>query len=328
MANPVNLHLITPDFRSLIKETADYFSIREIFIEKDYWITLVLKRLADSEYSDSVVFKGGTSLSKGYKLINRFSEDIDIAIINSSESTGNQIKTLIRNVEKTISVDLKEIDAPGITSKGSQYRKSLFYYPLLDGTDKGTDVSNKIIIEINSFANPYPFISLEIRSMICEFLETSKRSDLIKKYGLDPFNLNILDRKRTLIEKIVSLIRFSFSENPTISISEKIRHFYDIYYLLNDKVTNAYLDSDNFIKDISELIVHDRISFDDPPGWKQKSISQSPILTGFDVLWNNIRTKYTRELSTLAFTEIPNENEIALVFKKVVIRLKDNVQLL
>ncbi len=100
MANPINLHELKNEFSSLIKEASDHFSIREVFIEKDYWITRLLKRLSDSEYSGSIVFKGGTSLSKGYKLINRFSEDVDIAIINVAEMTGNQVKTLIRNVEK------------------------------------------------------------------------------------------------------------------------------------------------------------------------------------------------------------------------------------
>ena len=114
MANPVVLHQLK-DFKSLIKEAADFFDIRDVFIEKDYWITLVLKRLAESEYSDSVVFKGGTSLSKGYKIIKRFSEDVDIAIINASGFTGNQLKNLIRHVEKTISIDLTEIDTPGVT---------------------------------------------------------------------------------------------------------------------------------------------------------------------------------------------------------------------
>lgn len=52
------------------------------FVEKDYWITLVLSRLANSKHVDKSVFKGGTSLSKGSNLIDRFSEDVDLAIIN------------------------------------------------------------------------------------------------------------------------------------------------------------------------------------------------------------------------------------------------------
>ena len=52
-------------------------------MEKDYWITLVLQRLSTSRFRDEAVFKGGTSLSKGYELINRFSEDIDFVVFRS-----------------------------------------------------------------------------------------------------------------------------------------------------------------------------------------------------------------------------------------------------
>jgi hypothetical protein len=64
---------------------------------------------AKSKYVDESVFKGGTSLSKGYNLIERFSEDIDIAIINDKEKTGNEIKNLIRTIEKEITPDLTEL---------------------------------------------------------------------------------------------------------------------------------------------------------------------------------------------------------------------------
>jgi hypothetical protein len=323
MANPVNLHELKSDFNSLVKEAADFFGIREVLIEKDYWITCVLKRLADSEYSGSVVFKGGTSLSKGYKLIDRFSEDIDIAIINSSVMTGNQLKTLIRNVEKTISADLTELDTPGVTSKGSQFRKSVFTYPVSGDTRLYQGVSNKLIIETNSFSNPNPYVRLEIKSLIGEFLESSGRKDLIEKYGLQSFNLNILDKRKTLIEKIASLIRFSFSENPTLSIAEKVRHFYDIYYLLNDAEGKSYFNSNDFVKNITELITHDRTAFDEPPGWGQKSVSESPLMNDFDSLWNNIKATYTRELANLAFSEIPDEKDVSTSFKQIINKLSN-----
>lgn len=75
----MKLHTNIQDFTELIRLTATHFNILPEFIEKDYWIVLILSRLSQSPYADSVVFKGGTSLTKGYRIINRFSEDIDIA---------------------------------------------------------------------------------------------------------------------------------------------------------------------------------------------------------------------------------------------------------
>lgn len=321
MADPINLHQVEKEFDSLIKETAEFLGIRDVFIEKDYWITLVLKRLAESEYADQVVFKGGTSLSKGYRLIDRFSEDVDIAIIDATDLNGNQVKNLIRKVEKTISVDLSEMDTPGVTSKASKYRKTVFNYPVLVDKKINQNNSNRLLIETNSFANPRPYVTLEIKSMINEFLEYSHRHDLVEKYGLHPFNLNILDKRRTLIEKIVSLIRFSFSEDPVAALSEKIRHFYDIHFLLNDTDCKTYFDSEDFLKDITDIFDQDRKAFDVPLNWGQKPLKQSPLIVGFDFIWDKIRTTYSRELSILAFKEIPDEKDVAVTFKQVLNKL-------
>lgn len=96
----MTLHTNTELFEKAIKETADNLGIKDYFIEKDYWISLVLKRLSESKHVNSVVFKGGTSLSKGHKLITRFSEDVDVAVIITPGTSGNQIKSLIRAVVK------------------------------------------------------------------------------------------------------------------------------------------------------------------------------------------------------------------------------------
>ena len=85
----MTLHNDYDIFYRAIKETSDSTGIADYFIEKDYWITLVLKRLSESKYVNSVVFKGGTSLSKGFKLINRFSEDVDIAVKIKNDGNKN-----------------------------------------------------------------------------------------------------------------------------------------------------------------------------------------------------------------------------------------------
>src|SRR6056297_3012098 len=132
----MKLHKNTDTFKAAIQETSDYFEIRDYLIEKDYWITFVLSQLAKSTFVKSVVFKGGTSLSKAFRLIDRFSEDVDIAVMSQPDWSGKKIKTLIRNVEKKITTNLTETETPGITSKGSRFRKSVYRYPtVLKGTE-------------------------------------------------------------------------------------------------------------------------------------------------------------------------------------------------
>ena len=313
----MKLHTHTQEFTELISLTATHFSILPEFIEKDYWITLILNNLSQSSHANSVVFKGGTSLTKGYRIINRFSEDVDIALLDE-KLTGNALKTKIRKVEKTITADLTEIEEPGVTRKGSVYRKSLFQYPSNTNSRLVNNVQKRIIVEINSFANPYPFVQQEITSFIAEFLTATNQTEAIQEYGLQEFALNILDKRRTMLEKLVSLIRFSYAENPSRELAKKIRHFYDLYYLAKDEECAEYLQSSEFKKDLSELLIHDRQEFDEPQGWQAKAVKDSPLATDFPNLWANLRSIYQNELTPLAFSEIPNEKLIEESFMETI----------
>ena len=316
----MRLHSDIQSFNELIRLTATHFSILPEFIEKDYWITLILNRLSQSLHANSVVFKGGTSLTKGYRIINRFSEDIDIALLDE-KLTGNALKSKIRKIEKAITADLTEIEESGITRKGSVYRKSLFQYPSNINSRLISNVQKRIIVEINSFANPYPFVQQEITSFIADFLTATNQTDAIQEYGLQKFTLNILDKRRTMLEKLVSLIRFSFDENPTRELAKKIRHFYDLYYLAKDKECAEYLQSSAFQKDLSELFIHDQQEFDEPQSWQTKAVKDSPLVTDFPNLWTNLRSTYQNELTPLAFSEIPNEKLIGESFMKIIEKL-------
>ncbi len=313
----MNLHINKEAFNNAILVTSNNTNIAPDFIEKDYWISLVLKRLSESRYIDSVVFKGGTSLSKGHKLINRFSEDVDVAVIITPETSGNKIKTLIRTVEKEIAADLTEIEVDGVTSKGSRFRKAVYGFPVMMKQKQKAAIPESIIVEINSFANPFPYSKVAIQSMIGEYLQNQNQKELVKKYDLTAFEVNVLDKEQTLIEKLVSLIRFSFDENPIESISGKIRHFYDLYYLLRDKACSSYVKSEEFKTQFSKVLAHDQKQFDEPLSWNKKKIEDSPLIMDFDSMWEKLKVVYTKELSMLAFAEIPNENTVAQKFKEL-----------
>lgn len=313
------LHLDKKLFTDTILATAEYFSILPGYIEKDYWITRTLRLLSENNNAHQVVFKGGTSLSKAYHLMNRFSEDIDIAVINATSFTGNQLKTLIKKVAKEMTTDLQEIKTDGVTSKGSYFYKAVYAYPnILGQTAKPVISSGNLLIEINTFANPYPYKVKTITSFISDFLIQTKNEHLITQFNLQSFSLNVLDKRRTMIEKLVSLIRFSFSENPTLAIASKIRHFYDLYFLANEAQCAEYIQSADFKADFSILYAHDQQIFDMPFNWQIKTIEQSPLLNDFSSLWKKLKETYRNELSQLAFTQIPDEELIAKTFMNTI----------
>mgnify|MGYP000998025648 FL=1 len=314
----MKLHHDIKLFSDTLRAASQHLDIKLEFVEKDYWITLVLSRLAKSKYVDESVFKGGTSLSKGYNLIERFSEDVDIAIINDKGKTGNEIKTIIRTIEKEITSDLTEVQMDGVTSKGSRFRKSVFEYVTTDKSNK----NNKLIVEINSFANPFPFQRLTLKSFVFDFLQQTGNEKYIEQYDLQPFEVNVLNKEQTLLEKTISLIRFSFEQNAVESISKKIRHFYDLYFLMKNSECAEFVASDSFKKQFETILQHDREMFEEPIGWQTKLISESPLVADFPAIWKQLKEKYQTELSALAYRPIPAENEVAKCFEELIKRIE------
>lgn len=106
-------------FKELLEEASSHFTIPVNYIEKDYWVTRALKLLSESELSEKIVFKGGTSLSKAHHIIQRFSEDTDLAVLDISCS-GNQIKSLLKKTEKSM---VEGLSHSPITKKNRRDRR-------------------------------------------------------------------------------------------------------------------------------------------------------------------------------------------------------------
>ena len=325
----MKLHKDKVLFADVIARAAEHPSqgglgIRPQFIEKDYWITNALKHLSESRFKDNAVFKGGTSLSKAYHIGTRFSEDIDIAIIKTDGMTDAQLKAAIRSTEKAMSVDLSEIAHPQST-KGSRYRKTFYSYPLLSSSQSMASViPGQLLFEINSFANPFPYQNIEISCFAYHYLAMQMANDIIEEFELEPFRINVLDKRSTMTEKIVSLIRFSLAENPIPELEAKIRHFYDLHNLLQDSDSRVYLHSIEFAENYTALITHDRESFDNPEGWREKPIEKSPLLLDFSGLWEVLKKRYSEELRPLSYSlTIPSVDAIEASMKEILDVIKN-----
>ncbi|MDA3865486.1 MAG: nucleotidyl transferase AbiEii/AbiGii toxin family protein [Salinivirgaceae bacterium] len=314
MEYTMNLHEQTKLFNDAIQTASRHLIIKPEFIVKDYWITYMLWNLSNYQNRDQVVFKGGTSLSKAYKLINRFSTDVDLAVIQNPDFSGNRIKSEIRKIEKAVANGLLESHIPRLTSKGSRFRKSAYVYPV---NDKYED-DNIVIIETNYFANPYPYEERGIESFIATFLRDTRNEKVIEDFNLQPFTINVLDRFQTLIEKLVSLIRFSFQQNSLEGVRSKIRHFYDLYYLMQTKEGEEFIASVDFRERFKKLLLHDQQSFDEPKGWGKYELSESILVSDFEIVWEKLKDDYTKELSFFAYTAIPDEQRVAESFRRLI----------
>ena len=283
----MKLHENKELLRQAIIETSADLNIPREFIEKDYWICQILQRLSRHDKSELTVWKGGTSLAKAYRLINRFSSDVDIAIL-SEQLSQNQQKKLVARIGHDSTIDLSELDN-GNSIKNNRFRKTYHEYDtVLPAAKKSLDFLGRyVIFEINTYGNPYPYEKKVVTPFITEMMQHRGLLEMIRQYDMDPFELNVLDKRRTMCEKIVSLIRFSFENNPIDGLASKIRHFYDLHFMSIDKECHDYLTKD-FSKNLIELIVHDKAEFDRPPKWKDADILSSILFTDFDGAWKSL----------------------------------------
>lgn len=296
----MTLHKNPALFTELITLCADMLGMREIYIEKDYWLCMILRNLADAdpEIFDRVVFKGGTALSKAHKLIHRFSEDIDLAYIAEGLS-GNQIKNKLRAVEHILLPDiLTVIEKHPQESKGSSLRKTVHRYPRIVQGQFG-DAVDVLIVELNAFANPTPFSRKNISTYIAEFLISKGAEDIIKQYDLESFEVNVLDTQRTLCEKISAVARASYEGHEYLQA--KIRHFYDIYWLLKDPNTYQFLQSDAFRVMMNTVIQEDS----NIAQWASKPIIESPIYIDHIGVMTPLKRYYETTFASLVYGELP-----------------------
>lgn len=122
----MRLHEKPKLFAQAIEATVDELGVYPEFVEKDYWISHILQNLSRLDKADLCVWKGGTSLAKAYRLVNRFSSDVDFAILTDLLSQ-NQQKKLVAKIGHDSTVGLNEVDKPD-TVKKQQIQEDL---PLL-----------------------------------------------------------------------------------------------------------------------------------------------------------------------------------------------------
>ena len=214
------LHSNRELFEQTVLRTADAAGIAASIIEKDYYVTEFLRKLAS--YQPDIVFKGGTSLSKCYKLIQRFSEDIDLNV--EDRPSEGQRKALKRNIVAVIDdLDLSLSNAEEIRSR-RDYNRYIINYPALQGA---AYLKQQLIVETVVSMRAFPNHPMDASSLIYDFLKDTGRDDIIHEYHLQPFSVNVQTAERTLLDKLFALADYYLNG----TITEHSRHIYDIYKL-------------------------------------------------------------------------------------------------
>lgn len=229
-------------FKDVILLTSERLGTAADIIEKDYYVTMILRILAQAKYT--VVFKGGTSLSKAFGAIDRFSEDIDITF---TEHLGaNRRKRLKYEVLKPVGEELglRIGNWDSIESDKNYNHYDYCYDSVLENSIGEIQPFVKLETALMSYA--FPTVEREIGNYIYTTL-AEEEPDLMIECGLTPFAMRVQALERTLIDKIFALCDYYILNKP----GRNSRHLYDIF-----KLSKYVVKDDDFKRLVKEVRKH------------------------------------------------------------------------
>ncbi len=317
----MKLHNNIELFIEAIRLTSQKLNISDIYVEKDYWVTFALHTIFHNKIGEETVFKGGTALSKCFGIIERFSEDIDLVVLRNDGETGNQLKTKLKKITKVVALSLTEIEVPNITNKMGMIRKVAYDYPKKFTGEYG-QVREVIVIEASWLGRSEPYTKQFVSSYIYDMMLATGQEKIAEEYSMLPFEVQVLHVNRTICEKIISLVRFSYEQNPIEDLKKKIRHCYDLHQLLNLSDVRAFFDSAEF-EEMLLLVANDDVeSFKNDNSWLKNHPKDSLIFRDTENTWVELERTYNQEFSNLVYGKLPPAEDILKVLKVISSRIQ------
>lgn len=215
----MKLHNNADLFQRYVALASQEEQIDEAIIAKDYFVTLALKNIYS--INENLIFIGGTSLSKCFGIINRFSEDIDLVATASSRKAKQRETDLV--IKKLKGIWEGEVDEQNKSS--ADFKEMYLHYP----TNQDTELDQRVKVELITFMEPFPIIKKAITPIIFKYLEEAEKDE----FEMYPINVKTQEPYRTMIEKIL-LEKELYKEFLLKMVSDesqgkRARDFYDIH---------------------------------------------------------------------------------------------------
>lgn len=307
-------------FKQAVQFTADQMKIPAIYVEKDYWVTYALFTIFNHEIGKDTVFKGGTALSKCYNLIERFSEDIDLVVLRREGESNNRLTTKIRTISDVVNTVLPEVTIDGLTQKMGMNRKTAHTYHKGFNGNYG-QVRDTIVVEATWLGYYEPYTTKSIVSFVGQMMMDNNQMNIAKENGLLPFELLALEPVRTICEKIMSLVRFSYGENPIEDLRNKIRHMYDLHQLLKQDALSVFFHSTAFEEMLLKVANDDVASFKNNNQWLAHHPNKALIFKNLENVWADLKTIYGGSFKAMVYGELPKEEAVLDTLKMIQERL-------
>ena len=241
----MKLHNNKELFEKILIDVNNDTSISNELIIKDYFITLFLKELV--KIVPGILFKGGTSLSKCHKVINRFSEDIDLSLNEENYTISKKRKLKYEIIELCDKLGFTITNISDIRS-----RRKYNCYQIKYTDNKNEKLKDILLVETVFMVKAYPYEQKEVTSIIYDYLLKNNKKDIIEEYDMKPFLINVQTLQRTFIDKVFAICDYYLS-NKTIRLS---RHIYDLYMLKD------FVKFDNEFKELVKRVKEDRKEYE------------------------------------------------------------------
>lgn len=249
--------------RNIFTEISRQTGLPNVAVEKDWWVVKTLDVVFNTEIAEHTVFKGGTSLSKAWGLIDRFSEDIDLALDRKylgfdKEMTGSQVKKLRRDSFKYISekyfplletafseYGLQNVNLK-LTEHASNDQDPLIievHYPGL--TEKSEYIQPRVLIEIGSRSLIEPNSVKEFNTLVGEHFKD-------KLFADSKISIPTVNPERTFLEKIFLLHEEFQKSEDKIKVNRLSRHLYDVEKIMDTEYAEKALTDKNLYQHIVE----------------------------------------------------------------------------
>jgi len=217
----MNLHEDKDAFEQYLAATADYIGIANTdIIEKDYYVTFFLKRIAEKQ--PNVIFKGGTSLSKCHRIINRFSEDIDLNVdTDAAKLTEGQRKRLKKDIISIVEESGFTLENPDQIRSRRDFNRYVINYKATNSFDY---LKQYLLVETSVFIKSFPSKVLPAASLVHDFMLSKNTADEIERYGMQPFEVKVQSIERTFIDKVFAIADYYLSSQ----VESHSRHIYDL----------------------------------------------------------------------------------------------------
>ena len=215
-------------FKDVIIETSRAYKINESLIEKDYFVIYILSKL--NKAIPGLLFKGGTCCSHAYKVIDRFSEDIDLTLNVEHFGRSENIKANKTLVKVCDELGLKILNRSEVESH-SHGNFNCYYieYPI---TFPSSSIKPFVQVELSFYQKAYPEEIKSVNSIIGEWLIENGHEDIAKEYNLLPFEVCVQKLERTFVDKVFAICDY-YERKEALRNS---RHIYDLYQIV--KVIN------------------------------------------------------------------------------------------